>query len=130
MTVAPSPSRRLSTHQKAVLIQVLNAFPEQDVGVWATPEVADADDYAEDFVTIFRAIGWNVSRPDMAGVLNGNVAGLALLSNSEEGLTGCAEALRDALRIYNLEVATPSVPCSAIARGSFVFAVGAAAQSS
>jgi hypothetical protein len=130
MTVASFPSRRLSTHQKAVLIQVLNAFPEQDVGVWASPEVADANDYAEDFVTIFRAIGWDVSRPDMAGVLNGNVAGLALLSNSEEGLTGCAQALRDALRIYNLEVATPSVSSSSIPPGSFVFAVGATDQSS
>jgi hypothetical protein len=130
MTVASSPSRRLSTHQKAVLIQVLNAFPAQNVGVWASPEVADADAYAEDFVTIFRAIGWNVSRPDMAGLLNGNVAGLALLSNFEEGLTGCAEALRDALRIYDLEVATPSVSSGAIPRGGFVFAVGAADQSS
>jgi hypothetical protein len=130
MTVAPSPSRRLSTHQKAVLIQVLNAFPEQDVGVWASPEVADANDYAEDFVTIFRAIGWNVTRPDITGVLNGNVAGLAVLSNSEEGLTGCAQALRDALRIYNLEVASPSVLSSSIPPGSFVFAVGAADQSS
>jgi hypothetical protein len=130
MTIAPSPSRRLSTHQKAVLIQVLNAFPGQDVGVWASPEVADANDYAEDFVTIFRAIGWNVTRPDITGVLNGNVAGLAVLSNSEEGLTGCAQALRDALRIYNLEVATPSVSSSSIPRGSFVFAVGATDQSS
>jgi hypothetical protein len=130
MTVASSPSRRLSTHQKAVLIQVLNAFPEQDVGVWASPEVADASDYAEDFVTIFKAIGWNVSRPDMAGVVDGNMAPLTLLSNSEEGLTGCAQALRDALRIYNLEVAIPSVSSGAIPRGSFVFAVGAASQSS
>jgi hypothetical protein len=130
MTVASSPSRRLSTHQKAVLIQVLNAFPEQDVGVWASPEVADASDYAEDFVTIFKAIGWNVSRPDMAGVVNGNMAPLTLLSNSEEGLTGCAQALRDALRIYNLEVAIPSVSSGAIPRGSFFFAVGAANQSS
>jgi hypothetical protein len=125
MTFAPSPARRLSTHQKAVLIQVLNTFPEQTVGVWASPEAADAEAYAEDFATIFRAIGWNVSNPNMAGILNGNVAGLSLFCNAEEGLTGCAAALRDALRIYNLEIDIPAVSLNAIPRGSFVFAVGA-----
>jgi len=128
MTVAPSTSRRLSTHQKAVLIQVLNAFPEQDVGVWVSPESSDADAYAEDFATIFRAIGWNVSRPDMTGVLNGKAPGLAVLSNAVEGLTGWAEAFRDALRIYSLEVATPT--SSSVPPGSFVFAVGSADQDS
>jgi hypothetical protein len=113
-----------------VLIQVLNAFPEQDVGVWASPEAADAEAYAEDFATIFRAIGWNVSSPDMTEILDGNVAGLALLYNAEEGLTGCAEALRDALRIYNLEIDIPAVSSSAIPRGGFVFAVGSANQGS
>ena len=53
-------ARKLSTHQKAVLIQVLLTFPEQRVNVCYQREASDAFDYAQDFLTIFKVIGWDV----------------------------------------------------------------------
>ena len=49
--------RKLTTHQKAVLIHVLITFPDQQVGVSYSPSATDALGYAEDFLTIFTAIG-------------------------------------------------------------------------
>jgi hypothetical protein len=121
---APSPSRRLSTHQKAVLIQVLLAFPEQHVGIWSSPTADDAGAYAEDFATVFKAIGWSVSPSDMTQVLDVRFSGLALVSSAESGLSGCGEALRDALRIYQLELATLTGSSGLVPREGFVFAVG------
>src|ERR1700732_2155474 len=43
--------RRLSTHQKAVLIQVLLAFPNETVSLRYLPSASDALIYAEDFST-------------------------------------------------------------------------------
>ena len=56
---AQAPSRKLTTHQQAVLIQVLLAFPEQRVGVEHC-DWADAPSYARDFLTIFNAVRWDV----------------------------------------------------------------------
>jgi hypothetical protein len=55
----PTP-RRLTTHQKAVLIQVLLSFPDQHVGICYDPSASDALDFAQDFLTIFKVIGWKV----------------------------------------------------------------------
>ncbi len=44
---------RKLTHQKAVLIQVLITFPDQQVGVSYSPSASDALAYAEDFLTTF-----------------------------------------------------------------------------
>ncbi len=61
-----STPRKLTTHQKAVLIQVLLAFPEQQVGVCYSPKAPDALVYAQDFMTIFRAIGWKLNDAEAA----------------------------------------------------------------
>jgi hypothetical protein len=53
--------RKLTTHQQAVLIQVLLAFPEQEVGVYYCASASDALGYAQDFLTVFKAIGWKVN---------------------------------------------------------------------
>ena len=45
--------RRLTTHQQAVLIQVLLAFPDETVSVRYWPPASDALNYANDFSTIF-----------------------------------------------------------------------------
>ena len=53
-------TRKLSTHQQAVFIQVLLTFPDEPVGVCYLPSVEDAHAYAEDFLTIFKSINWSV----------------------------------------------------------------------
>ena len=76
--------RKLTTHQQAVLIQVLLTFPEQQVDVRFSPSVSDARAYAQDFLTVFKAIGWKVSGPESADLPGGREAGLAVVV-SEEG---------------------------------------------
>jgi hypothetical protein len=97
----PSP-RRLSTHQKAVLIQVLLGFPDEPVSVLYSPSASDGFNYAEDFSTIFKPINWTVVGPEPAENLAYSSSGLAIVMRREK-LPPSAEALRDALRIYGIE---------------------------
>ena len=117
--------RRLSTHQKAVLIQVLLTFAEQRVNVCYQREASDAFDYAQDFLTIFKVIGWDVQEVAPSENWNGEKAGLSLVVAERESLPVGAEALRDALRIYGIEVATVCDPQCGMSRGGFIFSVGA-----
>ena len=94
--------RRLSTHQKAVLIQVLLAFPDEIVSVRYLPSASDALNYADDFSTIFKAINWTVVSAEPAEDLPCSDGGLAIVVRQEK-LPPSAEALRDALRIYGIE---------------------------
>jgi len=115
-------ARKLTTHQKAVLIQVLRTFPDESVEVRYTADGEDALAYAQDFVAVFKAIGWNVTGPEAEGV--GNRSALALLVHDAK-LPACVEALRDALRIYEIGVETQ---CGAgNAAHTFTLWVGAAA---
>jgi hypothetical protein len=120
-----SPARKLTVHQQAVLIQVLLAFPEQRVAVRYDPAVDDASSYAEDFLTIFKAIGWSVDDAAPVEPLSGQVAGLALVASEKHGLPAGAEAFRDALRIYGVEVETVADSSGCVAAGEFVLSVGA-----
>ena len=95
-------ARKLSTHQQAVLIQVLLAFPDEPVGVCCGPYAPDADAYAEDFLTVFKAINWTVERVQKADDLPQAAAGLAIIAKGGPP-PASAEALRDALRIYQIE---------------------------
>lgn len=97
-----NPTRKLSTHQQAVLIQVLLTFPDEPVGVCYLPSVRDAHAYAEDFLTIFKAINWTVDEARPAANLAAASGGLEIVVN-EAQLPPSAEALRDALRIYEIE---------------------------
>lgn len=120
-----SPARKLTVHQQAVLIQVLLAFPEQRVTVRYDPAVDDALSYAEDFLTIFKAIGWGVEDAAPVEPISGQVAGLALVAPERPGLPAGAEAFRDALRIYGIEVETVVDSSGCVAAGEFVLSVGA-----
>ena len=119
----PTP-RSLTTHQKAVLIQVLLAFPDQEVGVCYDPSVSDALGYAQDFVTVFSVIGWKVNDGAPSETLNSQSTGLAFVVCPESSLPPSAEALRDALRIYGIEVETFCDPTCNIASGSFILSIG------
>ena len=120
-----SPARKLTMHQKAVLIQVLLAFPEQQVTVQYSPSGGDALAYARDFVTIFKAVGWKVEESGSAERARATQAGgLALVLSQARRLPPAAEALRDALRIYGIEVETLSDSGGGLAPGDFVFSVG------
>ncbi len=118
-------ARRLSTHQKAVLIQVLLTFPEQRVHVCCQREASDACEYAQDFLTIFKVIGWDVEEGVPSENWNGGTAGLSLVVAAPGSLPVGAEALRDVLRIYGIEAATVCDPECAVSAGGFIFNVGA-----
>jgi hypothetical protein len=120
----PTP-RRLTTHQQAVLIQVLLTFPDQQVDICFSPSASDALAYAQDFLTVFKAIGWRVTGPESADLPDGRTTSLAVVVREEGSLPACAEALRDALRIYGIEIKTlGSDGGREIAFGSFVLAIG------
>jgi len=95
-------ARRLTTHQKAVLIQVLLAFPDETVKVCYLPSTSDALNYAEDFSTIFKAINWTVVSSEPTEDVPYSSNGLGIVVQGEK-LTPSAEALRDVLRIYGIE---------------------------
>jgi hypothetical protein len=101
-SVPERPPRRLSTHQQAVLIQVLLAFPDETVSVRYLPSASDALIYAEDFSTIFKAVNWTVVPAQPAEGLPKCPSGLAIVFR-EEKLPPSAEAVRDVLRIYGIE---------------------------
>ena len=122
MQLAP---RKLTTHQKAVLIHVLILFPDQQLGVSYSPSASDAQGYAEDFLTIFKAIGWTVDGDAPQMSLDETSTGLALVVSAEGSLPPSAEAFRDALRIYGIEVTMLCDPSRAIRSGEFILAIGA-----
>jgi hypothetical protein len=94
--------RKLSTHQQAVLIQVLLAFPDERVGVCYLSSAGDAQGYAEDFLIIFKAISWSPDDMGAVDVIPMVASGLAVLVKGDEA-PASSEALRDALRIYRIE---------------------------
>jgi hypothetical protein len=116
--------RRLTTHQKAVLIQVLLSFPDQRVGVSYCPSASDALDYAQDFLTVFKVIGWSVNESAASETLSGRSTGLAFVVAEPGGLPPSAEALRDALRIYGIEVVTICDATRNKMSASFILSVG------
>ncbi len=118
------PGRTLSTHQKAVLIQVLLIFPDEPVGVCyvtASPDALEALKYAEDFLTIFKAINWSVDRVEAVENLPAVSSGLALVVKRHPPAS--AEALRDALRIYNIQVEIINDEANLCGSRNFVLAV-------
>jgi hypothetical protein len=119
-----SPMRKLTVHQQAVLIQVLLAFPEQRVAVQYLPSIGDASAYAQDFLTIFKAVGWTVNDAESAEHSTGQAAGLALVVSQNHRLPPSAEAFRDALQIYGIEVEIVGDLRGDVAAGSFVLSVG------
>jgi hypothetical protein len=116
--------RKLTTLQKAVLIQVLRGFPDQQVGVCYYSSASDALGYAQDFLTIFKVIGWNVNDGAPSESVNGQPTGLAFVVSGQGSLPPSAEALRDALRIYGIEVATFCDPACNAKPGGFILAIG------
>lgn len=125
--MSESNDRKLTTHQKAVLIQVLRTFPDERVSIRYSPSAADGHAYAQDFLSVFRAIGWEVDDPEAADEPTGTSPGLALIVN-EAGLPPCAEALRDALRIYGIEVETLCAGSRNLEIRRFVLRIGRAVE--
>jgi hypothetical protein len=120
-----SIQRKLTTHQKAVLIQVLRTFPDEHVRICYSRSASDGRSYADDFLSVFKAIGWDVDGPETVREPTGVTSGLALIAN-EATLPPCAEALRDALRIYGIEVEVESSGPANVGTGAFLLRVGQA----
>ncbi len=101
-------ARKLSTHQQAVLIQILLTFPDEAVGVCCLPRASgaaitgDGQSYAEDFLTVFKAINWTVDGVEKTENLPAAASGLAIVVK-EAQVPPSGEALRDGLRIYQIE---------------------------
>jgi hypothetical protein len=123
----PTP-RKLTTLQKAVLIRVLRAFPNQEVGVCYHPSAGDSLGYAQDFLAVFKAIGWNVEEGAPFEAADSRSTGLTLLVRQQSNLPPGAEALRDALRIYAIEVATFCDPTCNAKSGGFILEIGPSAH--
>jgi hypothetical protein len=119
--------RKLTTLQMAVLIRVLRGFPDQQVDLCYHPSAEDALSYAQDFLTVFKAIGWQVNDGAPSEGLTGHSTGLAFVVSGEGSLPPSAEALRDTLRIYGIEVATFRDPARNTEPGGFTLAIGPAA---
>jgi hypothetical protein len=119
----PTP-RRLTIHQKAVLIHVLIAFPDQEVGVCYDPGVNDALDYAQDFLMIFNVIGWKSNENAPSGTAKGQPTGLTLVVPTQRSLPPAAAAFRDALLIYGIEAATIYDSTCGMKPGGFILSVG------
>ena len=117
-------ARKMTTHQKAVLIQVLRTFSDERVEICYAPDADDALSYAEDFLSIFKAIGWDVSGPDPkpCDAMNPS-SGIALLAQGGK-LPACAEALRDALRICEIELTAQAHATAAADACTFTLWVG------
>jgi hypothetical protein len=122
-SMQPLP-RKLTTDQKAVLIQVLVAFPNQQVDVSYHPAASDARDYAQDFLTVFKVVGWKVTDGAPSESLNTQSSGLAFVVGEQGSLPPSAEALRDALRVFGVEVATISDPAYVTGSDGFILSVG------
>jgi hypothetical protein len=114
--------RRLTTHQKSVLIQVLLAFPDETVSVRYWPSASDALDYAEDFSTIFKAINWTVVSAEAGEDGPFSSSGLTIMVR-EGKLPPSAEALRDALRIYGIEAQVARDQSNLCGSSNFALAV-------
>jgi hypothetical protein len=88
-----------------VLIQILLNFPDEPVGVYCLTSASgssDAGAYAEDFLTVFKAINWTVDRVEKMDTLPAASGGLAIIAKGTPPPSS-AEALRDGLRIYQIE---------------------------
>lgn len=118
-------ARKLSTHQQAVLIQILLNFPDEPVGVCCPAGTGEAAGYAEDFLTVFKAINWTVDRVEKIETLPSTASGLALIAK-EATLPPSAEALRDGLRIYQIEADIVEDRSDLCGVRNFVLAVTAA----
>jgi hypothetical protein len=117
-----STPRKLTTHQKTVLIQVLLSFPEQRVGIWYSSLADDSFSYAQDFLMIFKAIGWRVDDAQPAK-MRASPSGVAIVLRGEEAVPPSAEAFRDALRIYGIEAEIFHERDRDIESGSFILAI-------
>jgi len=119
-----APARRLTTHQQAVLIQVLLAFPEQRVEIQTSSSATDAASYAQNFLAIFKACGWSVDSDAPRTVASMESPGLAIVVREDHRMPAGAEALRDALRIYHVEVGTVCEPDANADSGGFILRIG------
>lgn len=115
--------RKLTTHQKAVLIQVLRVFPEQKMSVCYCRDAGDARAYARDFLAVFKAVGWEADEIERAAGARGP-AGLSIAVSREDAVPHAALALRDALLIYHIEAKIFCDPARNIEAGTFALIVG------
>ena len=103
---------------------MLRTFPDQEVNVCYHPAASDALSYAQDFVTVFKVIGWTVNDGGPSRALNAQSMGLAFLLSVRDSLPPSAEALRDSLRIYGIEVSTLCDPTCNISPSAFTLVIG------
>jgi hypothetical protein len=107
-----------------MLIRVLREFPDQRVDLCFCRLAQDAFGYAQHFLAVFKAIGWKVNDGAPVEVVDAQATGLAFVVSGQGKLPPSAEALRDTLRIYGIEVATFCDPTCSTESGGFMLTVG------
>jgi hypothetical protein len=84
----------------------------------------DGRSYAEDFLSVFKAIGWEVDGPETAHEPTGASSRTSPLIANNAGLPPCAEALHDALQIYGIEVEVECSGSGNVPNGTFLLRIG------
>jgi hypothetical protein len=115
--------RKLTTHQKAILIKALTMFPEQKASIFYSPPSSDAQSYARDFLTIFKAVGWTVTDPEPTEIAGAESADLALIVSAEASPPAAVEALHDTLQIFGMNAEVSRDSNHKIAPGGFILAI-------
>jgi hypothetical protein len=83
---------------------------------------SDALNYANDFLTIFKAVNWNVVPAEPTEIIPYSSSDLTIVV-PEENLPPSAEALCDALRIYGIEAQVARDESNSRGTSTFALAV-------
>jgi len=98
-------------------------FPEQHAGIFFSPMSSDAQAYAQEFLTIFTAVGWTVTDPEPTEIAPVQSASLAVIVSAEASPPAAAEALHDTLQIFGMNAEVSRDSNHKIAPGGFILAI-------
>jgi hypothetical protein len=98
-------------------------FPEQQAGILYSSASSDAQAYAQEFLTIFKALGWTVNDPEPKEIAATQSANLAIVVSHEATPPPAAEALRDTLQIFGMNVELLRDSTNKIPSSSFILAI-------
>lgn len=102
---APETPRRLSHAQRAAMLEVLRKYQGFPIEIATVLQDNEADDYAQDFVAIFREAGWNLGGPRgySSTLWSRSPIGLQLWFRSNEAQPPSLGPVVTALRAAGLE---------------------------
>jgi hypothetical protein len=88
---ARQAGRHLSDQQRQTLLAAIKPYPTQRVDLVAVANDGEAISYAQDFLSVFQAAGWNVISGGVAqATFTGDVTGIAVTISAAHGTSGTA----------------------------------------